>query len=278
MIKGEHGGFTIIEVTLFLGISAMLLLVAFSFTASTLRNTRFSDATKSIQNFLQEQYTRVQTNSLSLNAPSGKVATCSGTNAVVTADGTSSTGTSSTCILLGSALDIASDGMSIAIYPVLGFANATNQTLSGVNPQIWAAAKETYVLAWQSKISTRTAVLARNVADDSVDRTATVSRLLFLREVQSESINFYATSNSGASIASVVTDGIGARSNTRNVPTLICIQSDEGGALRGAIQIKGTGLETNTNTSAIASSVVGQDEKFFEGFVNEFEGVTCSAS
>lgn len=279
MIQGEQRGFTIIETMLFLGVSAMLLIIAFSFTASTLRSARFTDATKSLQSFFQEQYTRVQTNSLSLNTPSGKTAVCDPTTGLVTSQNlASNTGSSKTCMLLGVALDLASDGKSIAVYPVLGSTQATDQTLSKVNPQIWSDAVETYTLGWQAVLSTNsaaaaTAVLAKNVAAGLATKTASVNRLLFLRNVESEAINFYSTTQV-ATIASIINEE--PQSNTRNVPTLVCIKSDDGGNLRGAVQIKGTGVETSININAITSTVVGQTALLFGGLITpSFGGISC---
>lgn len=282
MTNGEHDGFTIIEVTLFLAISAMLLMIAFTFTGSTLRNMRFTDATKSLQGFFQQQYTRVQTNSLALNTPSGSVPSCSPTNGVgiSTNPGNSSTGASQNCILLGSALDISSDGRSITVSPVLGHVGDGTATLRASNPQIWAAAAETYQLQWQAAI--RAGNEAGNgqarIASTNTESTARggwsrlVNRLLFLKDTQSEKINFYAITQESKSITAWLTENITANT-IRNIPTLICIQSDDGGSLRGAIQFIGDSQQQGIGIDAITSSVVGTAEPFFP--VTGFGGLTC---
>lgn len=280
MTNGEHGGFTIIEVTLFLAISAMLLMIAFAFTGSTLRNMRFTDATKSLQGFFQQQYTRVQTNSLALNTPSGDAPICTvngsiGNNPLAT----NSTGTSNTCILLGSALDIAADGSSIAISPVLGYAPNSSLALKDANPQIWSTATETYTLQWQSSVRTagqtgngRAVTIGQEVGGQ---RYRNVNRLLFLKDTLSEKIDFYAiTQEEGKSIAAWLTEN--AATNTiRNVPTLVCIQSDDGGSLRGAIQFAGTGRQQGISIDAISSSVVPGSQLFFTDSVAGFGGLAC---
>lgn len=278
MTNGEHGGFTIIEVTLFLAVSAMLLMIAFAFTGATLRNMRFADATKSLQSFFQQQYTRVQTNGIALNTPSGDAPVCSSSGAIGTSSlAINSTGASTTCILLGSALDIAADGRSVRVSPVLGFAGDGAATLSASNPQIWAAAAETYQLQWQATINRSGNGQARIASTNSemIARggwSRLVNRLLFLRDTQSEKINFYAITQENKPIATWLTEN--ATTNTiRNIPTLVCVQSDDGGSLRGAVQFTGDGRQQGVSIDAISSSVSGASEPFFP--VTGFGGLTC---
>jgi hypothetical protein len=185
--------------------------------------------------------------------------------------GTNNTGTSNSCILLGVALDFSADGKTITLSPVLGFANSSSQTLAAANPQIWSTAKETYLPQWQANVAKMVSVLVKDIVN--VNNTdSDINRLLFVRNVQSEDINFYAT-HQNIALASALDDS--SISNTRNVPTLICVQSDDGGALRGAIQVKGTGRETSTNINAISSSVDSQSQPFFNTLFPGFGGVKC---
>lgn len=281
MTNGEHGGFTIIEVILFLAISAVLLLVAFTFTGATLRNMRFTDATKSLQSFFQQQYTRVQTNSVAMNTAAGNAPRCTPNGPIgVEPLATNSTGTSNTCILLGSALDISLDGRSIMVRPVLGYAGDGTATLSMSNPQVWTDATETHQLQWQSSVQTAGQIgNGRAVTIGQVvngQRYRNVNRLLFLKDTLSEKINFYAV-NDGQSIAAWLqsTDAADTTNTIRNVPTLVCIQSDDGGSLRGAIQFTGTGRQQGIGIDAISSSVVSGSQQFFAGSVAGFGGLTC---
>ncbi|HMR72562.1 MAG TPA: hypothetical protein PKD68_00985 [Candidatus Saccharibacteria bacterium] len=281
MTNGEHDGFTIIEVTLFLAISAMLLMIAFAFTNSTLRNMRFTDATKSLQSFFQQQYTRVQTNSIALNTPSGDAPRCAATGSIGTDPlAVNTAGASSTCILLGSVLDIHTNGRTITVSPVLGFAGDGTASLRASNPQIWTAAEETYQLQWQSSIQTSDQVgFGRAVAIGQAvngQRYRNVNRLLFLKDTLSEKINFYAVNNE-QSVTSWLqsTDAVDATNTIRNVPTLVCIRSDDGGSLRGAIQFGGTGRQQGIGIDAISSLVVSGSQQFFAGSVAGFAGLTC---
>src|SRR6266536_3229274 len=49
-------GYTIIEVSLFLGISALMLAIALVGTGLSIRTTRFADSTRSLHAYVQQQY------------------------------------------------------------------------------------------------------------------------------------------------------------------------------------------------------------------------------
>lgn len=292
MKQGRRRGFTIIEVILFLGISGLLLLVAFTFTASSIRNTRFSDATKSLENFIKDQYTRVQTNSLSLNGPAGFPPTCSSIfNTPVTTPTTQvaddGTGTSNNCILLGAVIDIYSNaaattpatggfngstyrGVVIKVSPVLGYSDGTSRDLSQSNPQIWPAAAEIHQLAWQSQI-----VRARAYRPTGVGTILYPSRIAIIRDTQSEKINFYTIQTSPATLLSIPAgDFRDTPSGSRNIPTLLCVGSDDGGSMRGAIRINGSGREQGVGLNIVTSSVVSQSEAFFTNVYSA--GLACN--
>lgn len=245
-----------------MGISGLLLLVAFTFTASSIRNTRFSDATKSLENYIKDQYIRVQTNSLALNMPDGRRPVCSSSGSIQTVDSTAGTGTSQTCVLLGAVLEfspvVGQSRNTISVKPVLGYGLVSNRPLGEVNPQVWSESSESYQLPWQSEIVTARAF--RTTTPPAI--TNNVNRLIILRDTTSERINFYMVNvGSGPfNLTNIVTATQGA---TRNLPTLICIRSDDGGGLRGAVRINGTGRESGLNIGSVTSSVVSTGEIFF---------------
>ena len=255
-----------------MGISGLLLLVAFTFTASSIRNTRFSDATKSLENFIKNQYTRVQTNSLALNTPDGRRPVCSASGAVQSIDSNASTGTSQTCVLLGAVLEftpaVASTRNTITIKPVLGYGLVSNRPLGEVNPQVWGESSEVHQLSWQSEIVTGRHF--RTAAPQTIVNN--VDRLIILRDTTSEQINFY-TTRVGSSTLNLYDVVMAAQGITRNLPVLICISSPDGGSLRGAVRINGTGTEYGQNIGAIVSSVVPTSQAFFGEYVG---GFTCT--
>ena len=56
MSERSSAGYTIIELSLFLGISALLLVMAVIGTGATLRRTQFTDSTRSLYNYVQQRY------------------------------------------------------------------------------------------------------------------------------------------------------------------------------------------------------------------------------
>lgn len=57
--RGQHGGFTIIEVMLFLGITGLLALTLLGGWTTMINTQRYKDSVKSVQSFLQTQYNLV---------------------------------------------------------------------------------------------------------------------------------------------------------------------------------------------------------------------------
>lgn len=267
MTHGEQAGFTIIEVTLFLAISGLLLMIAFAFTGSTLQNMRFTDTTKSLQSFLQQQYTKVQTNSQAFSVPEGSTITCVASGAPSIQTGTRSVGSSQSCILLGSALEYDPAAKSITVNPVVGYANATSDTLVNANPQVLGNSPETYNLLWQATIP-QAVYLA---ADGS---STQFSRILILRDTKSENISYYTYNKEIEDLPRPGLQGIpyivGQGDAYRNRPALLCVQSSESGSMRGAVRLTGNGTALGIGIDSIVSSVVPQSETFFDG------GLSCA--
>ncbi len=262
MKQGRRRGFTIIEVILFLAISGLLLLVAFAFTASSIRNTRFSDATKSLENFVKDQYTRVQTNSLALNTPDGRRPVCSPSSAVAGENASSGTGTSN-CILMGSILEfnpIAGDRRTVNIYPILGYAPNSSSNISQANLRVWTESTEQYQLPWQAEFVTARVFRMSTTPPSMLDG---INSIVILRDTTSERINFHLIRDNLRARSLSSLDFESASSGTRNLPTLICIRSDDGGSLRGAVRINGSGKEYGMGIGSITSSVVPTSEVFF---------------
>ena len=59
-MSGKGAGFTIVEVMIFLGISALLILVALVGTGTTARYSRFSSSINTTHSFLQRQYEEIR--------------------------------------------------------------------------------------------------------------------------------------------------------------------------------------------------------------------------
>ena len=276
MLKGEQAGFTMIEVILFLAVSSMLLVIALMYSGNAIRNARFSDATRSTESFLQEQFTRVQTNSFAISALQDKKPICSATADIFTNTNIDTARGSSNCLLLGLALDFDPDGgTTITVRPILGVdgvntpSTATSQdALVATNPQVWTAGgEEIYTLPWLSMFSSADALTYPTGSQTSI------TRILFVRGIRSGVIDVYVGS-SFATAKDIIAD---PDPGTRNVPTLLCIKSDDMGDLRGALQIAGKGDSQGANISSITSNIGSTSESFFAGvYMSNPAGVSGS--
>ncbi|MBL8160028.1 hypothetical protein JNJ66_06255 [Candidatus Saccharibacteria bacterium] len=103
----KSGGFTIIEVMLFLAVSGLLLTVALIGTGSMMRQIRFSDSGRSLHAFVQGQYNDILTGVNPRTA-----------NAACAASATSGAG-SSRCLLLGKLIRFETDSDVVKSYPVI---------------------------------------------------------------------------------------------------------------------------------------------------------------
>ena len=153
MVKGS-GGYTIIEVLLFLAISGLLLLIAFVGTGSTIRSVRFTDSGRSLEAFLQKQYddiiNGVNSRTSDLKCSAGNVE--SGNQAV---------GTSS-CLLIGKLLGFTLGEGRITINNVVG-TEPSGLTYESLSDKAAIAAfapvavtnfnTETYDIPWSATVS-----------------------------------------------------------------------------------------------------------------------------
>ena len=145
-------GFTIIEVMLFLGLSGLLLLVAFIGTGSMASRQRFSDTTDSFQSFMQTQYNEV-VNGVNLRQQS-KVC---GRDSVSTPGSETANG----CLLLGRLIAFKNDDSSVVVSYLVSNGNVSSATeASGTDQEkleesTIAIASDnwtTYELKWGAKI------------------------------------------------------------------------------------------------------------------------------
>lgn len=90
-MKRSEQGFTIIEVMLFLGVTAALLVVALSGANSMIKSQRFSDSVDNLHSFIQQQYEEVATG----------VNPRSGANVPECSTQTTLAGTEESCLLVG---------------------------------------------------------------------------------------------------------------------------------------------------------------------------------
>ena len=109
----RESGFTIVEVMLFLGISALMLVGAMAAMNGSIRETRFADARNSLGVYLTSQYNDVRLGVADRGVGIG----CGG-------GAPTDPGASNSCILVGRVLDLlpsAGNKTTINTYPVIAF-------------------------------------------------------------------------------------------------------------------------------------------------------------
>lgn len=146
-------GFTVIEVTLFLGITGLLFLIALLGTGSTIRSVRFSDSGRSLTAFVQRQYDELING---LNTRDNTV-TCSGG---LVSSGTQTPGTSN-CLLMGRLLVFQANSPNIAVYKVVGtepanvdYSQSDTDLIADFQPRVVTSTGVTnYSIPWQAYLS-----------------------------------------------------------------------------------------------------------------------------
>ncbi|HEV2412867.1 MAG TPA: prepilin-type N-terminal cleavage/methylation domain-containing protein, partial [Candidatus Saccharimonadales bacterium] len=126
----KQAGFTIIEVMLYLGVAAMLFLIAFWGTEGQVNQFRYSDAARNLNSYIQEQYNSVQSGT----NPREATETCTATGAQPPSFGTGSPnptgGNADECILLGKLVQFTPGSSTVNVYYVVGY-NAPFTSLTG---------------------------------------------------------------------------------------------------------------------------------------------------
>lgn len=153
--RRRQAGYTVIELSLFLGISALLFTIAIFATGNTIHNARFTDSGRSLEAYVQKQYDNIingvnpRTNSL----------TCS---SGVVSNGTQTPGTSN-CLLVGRLLLFQANSYIITAYDIVATDPGINVNYSKTDEQLIAedyqpqvvtnANVVPYNIAWQNPIS-----------------------------------------------------------------------------------------------------------------------------
>jgi Tfp pilus assembly protein FimT len=107
-------GFTVIEVSIFVGLTAMLFLIALFGTGAFVSQSRFSDGMRRLESYLQSQYEEVVSG---VNPRDSSVTCVGGANNVIS--GASNPG-STNCILLGKMIYFSPNSDTVESYYVVG--------------------------------------------------------------------------------------------------------------------------------------------------------------
>lgn len=167
-MRVDESGFTIIEVTLFLAVSGLLLLMVFLGTGSLAARQRFTDTTDSLHAYIQSQYDEV-VNGVNVRTLNTECNGVSNANA----------GTSVDCLLLGKVLSF--DGSTITSQYIIstqkltGAETSDRERLSNADLQVVLSDATTYELRWRATAYnvTRSGVPSRVALDGA--------RVAFLR-------------------------------------------------------------------------------------------------
>jgi len=171
MHRGKEG-FTIIELTIFLAISGLLLLIMFTGTGMIASRQRFTDTVDSLQTFFQAQYDEV-VNGVNVR-DSGISCSADGPTAVLPGK--------SKCLLLGKLMTISADGSTIQASYVISTQSITTQTtdkekLKASSLQVVPNGQKTYELKWSAAVSTAT----RSTSLPSGNGRGDINSIAFLR-------------------------------------------------------------------------------------------------
>lgn len=151
----QQGGYTIIELSLFLGISALLFTIAIFATGNTIRNARFTDSVRGLEASVQKQFDNI------INGVNPRTDALTCTDGVVS-PGTQPPGTSN-CLLVGRLLLFQVGSSVVTAYDIVAtdpglnvdYAKTDEQLISqDYQPQVVTTANvQPYTLPWQATIS-----------------------------------------------------------------------------------------------------------------------------
>ncbi len=164
-MRGQETGFTIIELTLFLAISGLLLSVMFIGTGSLAARQRFTDSTDSLQAYVQAQYDEVA-NGVNVRSMNNE---CSGESTV-------SPGSSQKCLLIGKLLTL--NGASVTSQYVIstsslsGTETGDQARLDDAKLSATSAEQSTYDVKWGATTFNVTRSIANSVSRSQVNSIA----------------------------------------------------------------------------------------------------------
>jgi type II secretory pathway pseudopilin PulG len=149
----RQSGFTVIEVILFLGFTAMLFLIALFGTSAFVGETRFGDSMRRLESYMQAQYDEV----VSGQNPRSGAADCNSAGVVTTGGAGTSPGSNINCLLLGKVVLMTAASGTLDSYYVVGVEPSSPppatasvaQVIEDYNPRIVPTeGKTTFEVPW----------------------------------------------------------------------------------------------------------------------------------
>lgn len=211
---GFSGGFTVIEVILFLAISGLLLFVAIASVTANINNSRFNDAIRSTTSYLQTQYSEVSAGQSDRDTSKGCDTTGSITNSP-TALGMSD------CVVMGRYIKL--EGATFTVRYIIGY-RATllgipagdTAAINAMNPQVANDAYEgRYDIPWDIHMAKATAL------SGTYDRAG----IAIIRSPASGSVLYYVAAPGDASPAPSIA-GTLIRDDNLSQDVTLCFADD----------------------------------------------------
>lgn len=225
-------GYTIIEISLFLGISALLLAVALVGTGLSIRTTRFTDSTRSLHAYVQQQYDELLNG---VNSRFGNEACNSG----VINTGTSQTPGTSNCLFMGKLIVFASGSSAITTYGIVGvepaapdYSQSDEQLIYNFTPTIVrSVGVDNFDIPWRASISGS----KRIIDSRAVDAVA------LIRSPRSTRIVSYVFKEPSANyaLAPLINPGVAGNANNISKAANFCVRSADGFGSPSKIMISG---------------------------------------
>ena len=147
-------GYTIIEVSLFLGISALLLTMALVGTGLSIRTTRFTDSTRSLHSYVQQQYDDL------LNGVNSRFGSESCTSGTINTTKSQTPGTSN-CLYMGKLMIFAKGSSDVKTYSIIGtepanvdYDKSDEELIYDFSPKaVTTVNVETFTIPWLATVS-----------------------------------------------------------------------------------------------------------------------------
>jgi type II secretory pathway pseudopilin PulG len=225
-------GYTIIEVSLFLGISALMLAIALVGTGLSIRTTRFTDSTRSLHNYVQQQYDDLLNG---VNSRSGAEACTSG----VIDTSTSQTPGTSNCLFMGRLVVLKQGSSDVVTYDVIGteptnpdYSKSDEALIHDFTPTIVrSVGVGTYNIPWLATISG-----SKRVIDNKA-----VDAFALIRSPRSTRIvtYVYKEPSPNYALAPLIDPAIPADANNISKPASFCLSSSDGIGQPSKITISG---------------------------------------
>lgn len=211
-------GFTIIEISMFLAVSGLLILVVLLGTGNSIRSTRFSDSSQSARAYLQKQYDNI------LNGVNQRLGNEECNASIVDTSSAQAPGASN-CLLMGRLISTSFNSSIINTYDIVGTEPANpNYNLSDTDliktfqPTIVRTVNsDAYQISWGAQLSG-----SKRLSDSKF-----VDQLAFIRSPRSTHIVAYSFKNTDLAGSNNLLNVVSDPNNIEKIVNF-CISNSDG--------------------------------------------------